>query len=285
MSLLNDMLQDLSKIEPARSAIFQAPLLSQQKDHTGLLTKIFLSVAGALLFSGAIWMFWPKHIKLSAPRTVEPVRLVSEIAPVPVFPLASWIASLPKAPQAAPAISDSLLPVTASVSDAFSPDTAHKASDEYVLAHEEMNFPTRDAWSDEQLNNALEAIQDGNDPRAMDLLEQVLTRIPASVEARENLAALYLSHSELARAYDLLDEGLKLDPHNLRLTIMKCRLLIEEGQQREALALLEKFNPDINKVPEYYAMMAAIFEALNRMNEAGSIYQALIKVDPAKGQY
>ncbi|MDP3704847.1 MAG: tetratricopeptide repeat protein [Legionellaceae bacterium] len=152
-------------------------------------------------------------------------------------------------------------------------------------ANKDMVHFTQADWHDEHINKALEAIQDGDNQRAIELLSTILTKFPASIEARENLAALYFSHGELASAFEILDDGLKLQPHNLRLIILKSRLLVEQGHQREALTLLEPFNPDINTTPEYYAILAAIFESLGRTTEAGSIYQTLIKLDPANGQY
>jgi len=138
---------------------------------------------------------------------------------------------------------------------------------------------------DELLNNALDAIQDGDDPRAVYLLTQLLNEFPQSVDARENLAGLYISHGNITEAHALVEEGLKLDSHNLRLSIIKSRSLVELGHHREALTLLEQFNPDINKHPDYYAVLAAIFNALERTNEAGSLYQTLLRMDPLNGQY
>jgi MSHA biogenesis protein MshN len=148
-----------------------------------------------------------------------------------------------------------------------------------------MSSKRSEDWYHEHLNEALEAIQNGNDQRATDLLTFILTQFPASIEARENLAALYLSHNELMDAYEILDEGLRLEPYNINFITMKARLLVEQEQPKEALTLLGKVNPDVNSAPEYYALQAAIFESLGRTNEAGSIYQSLVKVEPSNGKY
>ncbi|MDX2345597.1 MAG: tetratricopeptide repeat protein [Legionella sp.] len=138
---------------------------------------------------------------------------------------------------------------------------------------------------EEQLNHALKAIQDGEDSRAIDLLTQLLKAFPTLAEASENLAALYLAYSEFEKATDVLDKALTHDSHHLRLTMMKSRLLVEKESYQEALVLLEKFNPDMAKSPDYYALLAAIFNTLGRTTEAGSLYQSLIKLDPTNGQY
>lgn len=144
---------------------------------------------------------------------------------------------------------------------------------------------TREDWYEENLNKALEAIQNGDDQRAIDLLTLILTEFPTSIEARENLAILYLSNNNTASAYEILDDGLRRQPHNLNLIVIKARLLAEQGSNGDALTLLEKYHPDINTNPEYYALLAAIFETLDRTNEAGSLYQSLVAVDPSNGQY
>ncbi len=137
----------------------------------------------------------------------------------------------------------------------------------------------------EQLDYALNAIQEGEDARAIELLTEFLKAYPDSIEASESLAGLYLTYTELDKASEVLDKALSYDPHHLRLSMMKSRVLVEQANHQEALHILEKFNPDMSKMPEYYALLAAIFNTIGRTDEAGSLYQALMRVDPNNGQY
>ncbi len=138
---------------------------------------------------------------------------------------------------------------------------------------------------DDLLDKALLAIEAGDDPEAIRLLEHLLTKFPTSIDARESLAALFLARSELSEAMNTLDEGIRLVPSSLILTAMKARLLIEQDNGREALRLLRRFNPDISVEPDFYGLMAAALQALGRAGEAGSLYKSLVEVEPSNGQY
>lgn len=135
------------------------------------------------------------------------------------------------------------------------------------------------------LNESVEALQNGEDPRAISLLSEYLTENPESIEVRENLAAIYLSHREFEQGHELLDEGLLIVPYNLRLTMMKARFLVEQGKYQPALTLLKAYHPDINQSPDFYALIAAIYESLGRTHDAGNLYQTLTRVDPTNSQY
>jgi len=136
-----------------------------------------------------------------------------------------------------------------------------------------------------QLNQALEAIEAGNDPEAIRLLELVLAKFPQSVEARESLAAIYLARADLPNAMRVLDDGLQLTPNSVALSTMKARLLFEQDQTKEALALLQHFNPNIQTDPDFYGLMAAVLQSLGRVNDAGSLYKSLVEIEPSNGQY
>lgn len=144
---------------------------------------------------------------------------------------------------------------------------------------------TSQEWHDEELNNALQAIESGDDQRAIDLLEALLERFPASISARESLVAIYLSQDRLVEAKDNLNSGLTLQPTSLVLSTMKARLLFEEDDAASALKILERFNPDIHAEPDFYGLRAAVLQALGRMNEAGSLYKTLVEIEPSNGQY
>jgi len=282
MSLLNEMLQDLDKKTSNRSVILPIASINQHWIKVIPNTLFWLIVSATLFVLTVVIVYFPRHTELViSPPTQRVVRptpitaLVPKIEPVPEVVLVSSISPIPTTPQV---LESTLLPA---------PIFGVKAPEELppVDLSAEMSKPLKSAWYDEKLNNALEAIEDGNDPRAIDLLELILTRYAHSIDAREYLAGLYLAHSDMTQAYDVLDEGMRLEPHNLRLSIMKARLMVEQDQHSEALKLLEQFNPRIDKDPEYYALLAAIFETLGHSNEAGSVYQALIRQDPTEGQY
>lgn len=250
MSLLNDMLKDLSKKTPHRAVILPAqdsPWVERALSFLPWCIYILL-----LIFSLTLVQLW-FHPK-------SPVKKATM--------LESQLVAIPAPTLAGP-----------------NPQTEDLAEQEIPRVNEKLVNFSREDWYEEHMNTALEAIQEGNDQRAIDVLSLILTEFATSVEARENLTLLYLSHNDLEHAYEVLNDGLSREPNNLRLITLKARLLAEQGSNRLALQLLEKFNPDINSAPEYYALMAAIFESLGRSAEAGSLYQSLTQIDPDNGQY
>lgn len=259
MSLLNDMLKDLhGKQSKSASAVLVTFAKSSWQEK---LPTVFFWLTFVLMLIGFTYAlaFWTNH-PTASPVTDKPIQLQSEIAPI----------IMPNTP-----LDDE---------ESLENNDEWMADDENVEDKKEVSVQEED-WLHKELNKALEAIEDGNDDHAIDLLSFILVKHPSCIEARENLAALYLSHQEFKSAQDVLDEGLQKEPFNLRLTTMKSRILFEQGDTQKALALLEKYNPDMNKAPEYYALLAAIFESLGRTNAAGSLYQALVKIDPSNGQY
>lgn len=140
-------------------------------------------------------------------------------------------------------------------------------------------------WYEDQLNTALQAIEEQDDARAIGILHIILGKFPSSMEARETLAAVYLSRDELAQAEQILDEGLRYEPRALRLSTMKARLLLEQNKPQDAFTLLDQFSPEIRKEPDFYGLKAVLLQALGRTNDAGSLYQALLKLEPSNGQY
>lgn len=140
-------------------------------------------------------------------------------------------------------------------------------------------------WHDEQINQALLAIQEGNDEHAELLLHQILAKFPRAAVARETLANLYLAQERIDDTNQLIDDGLKLAPHNLSFNIIKSRILFLQKQPKDALELLQQFKPNIHENPDFYGLMAAILHDLKQEREAGNLYKMLVEIEPSNGQY
>lgn len=269
MSLLNDMLKDLNSRAPHHPASVIIP--SQSKFWFKLPSSYPIGFL-LLLFAFASAAVYTLPLKTPSEHKVV---LTSSLTPIPEFIFAEEDVTEDQ---------DESHDMTLESDDDHLDDITLETEDPPDVKNKLVHFTTKD-WYNEHINQALEAIQDGNDRQAIELLTSILTQFPNSIEARENLAALYLSNDEITPAIVVLDEGLQREPHNFRLITMKARLLVEQGQSRDALALLEQFTPNINTTPDYYALLAAVFESLGRTEEAGSLYQTLIKIDPSNGQY
>jgi len=264
MSLLNEMLNDLNNRAPHRPDVV---LIPRVKRHW---TKLAVPIILGLAFVATLGI----TVVLLRPLLHHDAPMVSSLVPVASVPLVSL---QEEAPVEHDLLESHILPLVLEDTNTSSASSMNEAMVKQNLS--------LDNKHEEQLNDALDAIEDGNDPRAVDVLTQLLRDFPDSVDGRENLAGLYLEHGKIREANAVLDEGLARDSHNLRLVIVKSHVLVEQAHHREALKLLEPFNPDMTKHPDYYAVLAAIFNALGRTNEAGSLYQALLRMDPSNGQY
>jgi len=69
------------------------------------------------------------------------------------------------------------------------------------------------------------------------LYAATLASYPDNVEARANLASVYLDRAEHARASALLGESLALAPHDPMLLHLQLELLLRTGRAADALAL------------------------------------------------
>ena len=138
---------------------------------------------------------------------------------------------------------------------------------------------------DIQINIALEAIENGDDGKALAIARSVLERDPNAISAREIIAKVYLTQGKYANAEKIVGDGLKSAPMDFNLNVIKARILFEKGQEQEALATIKPFKPDLNKDPDFYGLLAAILQKLGKINDSGVIYKALLDIDPANSQY
>ncbi len=106
---------------------------------------------------------------------------------------------------------------------------------------------------------------------------QVLRYDPRNESARQKLAALYYGKGDTRKAFDVLQEGIRLHPSGeiLRLTLSK--LLIKAKQQQAALSPLVYLPSQPSR--DYLAMRAALAQKNKRSELALESYQQLTKLD------
>ncbi|AHE68377.1 tetratricopeptide repeat protein [Legionella oakridgensis] len=297
MSLLNEMLNDLNENKLRREA---APLFipPQKQSFLRKLPEFVPWFLGVFIVSVIVLLIL-KSKKFSLdelPSTSQTVPGQKVTEPVMKAqhaekPLPKPLADLPEQKQTFVPLADetmhSSLPVIPALQESMSSGIEDTDEEPAAIAavNRTYNNLTAREWHDVQLNDALQAIQEGNDPRATRLLELILSKFPNSTEARESLAAIYLSHAQHNKAIQILDEGLEYEPDSLVLTMMKAHLLFDQDEATQALRLLERFNPDIRAEPDFYGLLAAVMQALGKMDEAGSLYKSLIAIEPSNGQY
>ena len=292
MSLLNDMLNDLQRKKSVQAASIHLPVsnepLKQRTTNRVLALSAYVSMLSLMLVMIAYYRPWlmahsfgrqSKTVARVEPvviapttqeRTINPVQVP---APVNAKPL--------EEPSNEPALLESMQQ-TENADEAILDDDL----EDHAEAMTKKSVPlTPIEWHDDQLSMAMEALDEGHEKRAIRILTSILMQFPASIEVRETLAAIYLSQNALAQADDILRDGLKFDPRSVPLILMQARVLVTQGQHQSAYAVLDRIHPSMKKSPEYYALLAAVLEALGRSQEARGIYASLIKLDPKNGQY
>ncbi|MBL7480961.1 tetratricopeptide repeat protein [Legionella bononiensis] len=289
MSLLNDLLNDLSKQQRTKNPI---PLLQAVPSNNlarikwGLLAggvflliiltgMVLISIAGdSLSKSKAPTQEDPAIViadSLSRPAPLEPIKPISYIPALP--PVHAVESELPPAPQLAVEQNDV-------------PDWVESQNEPEETTVNKVYAPqTLTEWHDAQMNKALQSIEEGRDDRAIELLQEILDKIPNAVNASENLASLYLTYGDFDLATAVVNEGLKHTPLDIPLISIKGRLILEQGKAAEAVKYLSNYHPPIETYPDFYGTLAAALQGEGKIVESGGIFKSLIQIDPNNGQY
>ena len=89
-----------------------------------------------------------------------------------------------------------------------------------------------------------------------------------------------LERNQLAKAAELLDAALKLDPNNARARYVHALLLRSQGKSLEAAAELAKLAQEYPRDREVNRQLGQTLYALGRIAEARNAFEAIIAVDP-----
>lgn len=128
--------------------------------------------------------------------------------------------------------------------------------------------------------HAVKLLGRGDEVAAHKSLEKALTFEPAHVRSRETLAALLLNMGRVSEAASHLSEGLRLQPNSPSLARLYARILVDQGDNAMAVAVLEKADPSIRDDPEYYALLAVLYRGVQKHAQAALVYEQILKVRP-----
>lgn len=104
-------------------------------------------------------------------------------------------------------------------------------------------------------------------------------------QSRETYAKLLMSAGELKPAYALIEEGLVLAPNHSGFKKVKARLLIQNSQVLDAVALLLTRAPQIADDIEYHEILASAQLATRDYSGAAISYSGLVGVDQDQGKF
>ncbi|MCF6338392.1 MAG: tetratricopeptide repeat protein [Gammaproteobacteria bacterium] len=132
---------------------------------------------------------------------------------------------------------------------------------------------------------AIQMLSRNNPQDAQLALEEALSFSPVHLRARETLAAILLNSDRISEAANSLREGLYLIPDAAPLAKLYARILVDQSDIVNAVAVLERARPTVAADPEYYALLAALYQQLEKYAQAAQVYQQILLRHPGTAHW
>ena len=126
-------------------------------------------------------------------------------------------------------------------------------------------------------------VNQGRIAEGMDSIRSALQIDPGYEIARQTLVALLLESKRVDEAAAALREGLALNAANSGFAMLLARIMVERNDVKGALALLRAHAPQADDNAGYHAFTAALYQRLDRHDEAIDQYQAALRLAPGAG--
>jgi MSHA biogenesis protein MshN len=152
-----------------------------------------------------------------------------------------------------------------------------------VTLNKQVRELTPQQHAENDYRRAVGLAQQGRSPEAIALLEQALQGDPQNASARQTLIALLLGGKRQDEAARRAQEGLALDARQSGFAMILARLQVEKGEQKTAIATLQRTLPYAADKPEYQAFLAALLQRENRHKDAIDQYLSALNKAPQNG--
>ena len=116
--------------------------------------------------------------------------------------------------------------------------------------------------------------------QSIKLREQLVKNFPDKVEFKEDLAIEYSIVGNYDRSYKIYDELEQAYGINEQITLNKIKLLKSQKKYNETEQELLRLSNSNKTEPRYYAYLADFYIEQNKLNEAKSMYDKILKIDP-----
>ena len=127
---------------------------------------------------------------------------------------------------------------------------------------------------------ATEHIRNGQVLQAREKLISLVDTYPDYYAGRTLLAQKLVEWGQFGQAEQVLHQGLSIDHKNAEWANLYARLLVNRGDLQGAVNRLESALPNIDRMPEFYAFLAALYQKTNRHEDAISVYRDVLGVKP-----
>lgn len=173
-------------------------------------------------------------------------------------------------------------PAVTTSTPAPTPNTSASPGSSAVRVTRELSLEDRDLNNSQQ---ALSLVQGGRLIEAYQILLAFLDENPAGHQSRETLAKILLAQQEFAQANTIVDQGLQQVPNYGAFKKIKARLLMQDNDAAQALALLRNLPPAVASDPEYHELLASLYQQGNFHQQAVTTYQELLRLDRQQGRW
>jgi MSHA biogenesis protein MshN len=181
-------------------------------------------------------------------------------------------------------------PTVAEVSDTTQAEEIVAADPRLVRDAPKESVKEAPEFSNEQLDTiavqtALRQLSDGQTAAAYQTLEDYISENRFAHQSRETYAKLLMSSGRVVDANALIDAGLMIAPNHSGFKKVKARLLMANGQLREAVDILMSRAPTVAADSEYHDLLASA--QLSSRDFAGAIisYSSLVQTDETQGKW
>lgn len=277
MSLINQMLKDLehSKRQNEKQPYILRKLRSVSEPTQSLLRHPAWLLVLALLVVVGLFLFVPKRHadeKVVQAHAEKLTAAIHKVKPkLPVLPVTED-AIKPKHTKSLQAAQQQVLQTDKSIVQTVSQQKQPVKQSVPMDAQQQV---------DQLYQNAQKALDISDDDTAINSLEQLLRLKPEHIRARELLATVLLSDNQLDKADKVVDIGLHRLPHYAPFTNLKARILMNRGDMAKAINELSQAQPELDQSPDYYALLAALYQQSDKFIMAAQLYHQLVKYDPA----
>ncbi len=128
-------------------------------------------------------------------------------------------------------------------------------------------------------------VKEGRIAEAEVSLREALALDPGLAAARELLAVQLVRAARGPEAEELLRSSLEANPAQRGLALIYGRVLAERGATEAAVEALERALPAVELDPDYYGLLAALYQRLRRHGQAVAAYRAALRVAPGRGAW
>lgn len=114
-------------------------------------------------------------------------------------------------------------------------------------------------------------------------LRQALALQPGHIKARELLSGIYIKQGRWIEVSELLRQGLSYSPQHLTFSKLYARALMQLNRDNQAIDVLTRYAPPVEKDPNYFAILAALYQRQNQHAKAAEVYAKLVTVNAHNG--